>query len=118
MARGLGFGFISTPGLAVPQVGRSSELVSPQPLAVVPAGCAREGGQKSRRTNHGGGFGVVVLGSSASAVPRCRPARRLSCCRSLAVLRITFLSTAGLQTVVLGTKFISLGSAPFAGFGH
>lgn len=36
----------------------------------------------------------------------------LSCCRSLALLRITFFSTAGLQTVVLGTKFVSLGSAP------
>lgn len=29
------------------------------------------------------------------------------------MLRIAFFSTAGLQTVVLGTKFISLGFAPF-----
>lgn len=113
MERGLEIGFTSAPELTVPQVGSSSEVVSQQPFAILRDGCVRKGGPKSQRTKCGEEVGAAVLGGSARTGPRCRPAWRLSCCRSLAGLRSTFFSTAGLQTVVLGTKFISLGFAPF-----
>lgn len=63
-----------------------------------------EGRQKSRRTR-------CKRGAGSSGPWRLSPSL-LSCCRSLTVPRITFFSTAGLQTVVLGSKLISLGSAP------
>lgn len=107
VVRGLGMGFVSTSELTVPQVGSSSGEVSQQPFAALPDGCMRKGGQKSCRSRCEGGAG------SRSLAAQPRSPSLLSCCRSLTVLRISFFSTAGLQTVVLGSKLISLGSAPF-----
>lgn len=80
MVRGLGMGFISTSEPTVPQVGSSWGKVSRQPLAVLPDGCVRKGGQKSHRTRCKGGAGSSGPWQLSSAVPRCRPAAGASQC--------------------------------------
>lgn len=102
MVKGLGMGFVSTSELTVPQVGSSSGRVLQRCLMGV---WGRVAGILQDQV-HGRSWEQWSL----AAQPRSPSL--LSCCRSLMVVRITFSSTAGLQTVVLGSKLISLGSAP------
>lgn len=112
MARGLGIGLISAPELTVPQV------VLPKRFLGSP--CVLRGGRA--RGMRPETWTWSRWQSSSEAHPlQSLPAGLPGGCgtaKSLAVLRSSFFSTSGLQTVVLGTELTSWALLHFAGFGH
>lgn len=94
--------------------GSSSEKVSRQPLRAAGWTCE---GNEARKPDLEPVAGRRQEQSSSEAHPlQSLPAGLPGGCgaaKSLAVLRSSFFSASGLQTVVLGTELTSLGSAPF-----